>query len=344
MIPYGLMTLLNILCGIVTPSYTAVYMVENSVMREAIRRGGVFEGVVGELAEKHTPTSGKFQIRVLEENSESPPTGNTEPQSSQSGSPAQNTEQKKPYPTAAIQNGEFKLIGTKTQIMTTINTQIKIAVPLLRIFSGQSRIPKPQAQTGPFTSFRKIWDKLKDFNRRRYSELPTPETYCLDSFRGIYEPNDNKYDHFVFPIGNVLRNPRPKYAPLFTDLLIVTFLLFPYITVYLITKTSYTNPKSPNPYSWHGKVFLAILIIGQVSSFFTTASWGIIHSHESYKRKRMNHVGVTLLIFVCVVIFFLPLVVLGCSLVAYQKYQELSMQNPNCCKSKNAHLCILQKC
>lgn len=143
MIPYGLMTLLNILCGIVTPSYTAVYMVENSVMREAIRRGGVFDGVVGELAEEHTPTNGKFQIRVLEAHSESPPAGNTETQLLQSGSAAQNTEQRMPYITAAIRNGKFKRMRTKTKIMTdNINTQLKRTVPLLRMVSGLWRIPK----------------------------------------------------------------------------------------------------------------------------------------------------------------------------------------------------------
>lgn len=177
-----------------------------------------------------------------------------------------------------------------------------------------------------------IWDKLKAFNLRRYAELPTPATYCLYAFLRKYAATGIKYDHFVLPIGNILRNRRPRYAPLFTDLLIVTFLLFPYVAVYLMTR-SYTNQKLPNLYPWHGKVFLASLIIGQVSSFFATASWGIIQSHEPCKRKRMNHVWVTLLIFVCVVVFFVPLVVLGFSLIAYQRYQELRVQYPDCCKS-----------
>ncbi|CCX32014.1 Similar to hypothetical protein THITE_2145780 [Thielavia terrestris NRRL 8126]; acc. no. XP_003655037 [Pyronema omphalodes CBS 100304] len=57
MIPYGLMSLLNILCGILTPSYPAVYMVKNSVMEEAMRRGGVFDGIFGELVEKDIDTT-----------------------------------------------------------------------------------------------------------------------------------------------------------------------------------------------------------------------------------------------------------------------------------------------
>jgi hypothetical protein len=52
MIPCGLMSLLNMLCGFLTPSYPAIYMVRNTVMDEAIKRGGVFGGIVGELIEE----------------------------------------------------------------------------------------------------------------------------------------------------------------------------------------------------------------------------------------------------------------------------------------------------
>jgi hypothetical protein len=95
---YGLMSLLNILCGIVTPSYTAVYMVENSVMRDAIRRGGVFDGVVGELAEDLAPDEhGKFRVMILEGSAQNETTQLplTEPPAARSG-------QKKPYSTSAI--------------------------------------------------------------------------------------------------------------------------------------------------------------------------------------------------------------------------------------------------
>lgn len=53
-IPYGLMSFVNIVSGFVTPSYPTVYMVSSTVMEEAKKRGGVFDGVIGELDEDET--------------------------------------------------------------------------------------------------------------------------------------------------------------------------------------------------------------------------------------------------------------------------------------------------
>jgi hypothetical protein len=74
MIPYGLMSLLNILCGILTPSYPAVYMVKSSVMEEAMRRGGVFDGIVGEIVEKDIDTT---KMAIFEHQRKSQETQNT---------------------------------------------------------------------------------------------------------------------------------------------------------------------------------------------------------------------------------------------------------------------------
>ena len=53
-IPYGLMSFVNIVSGFVTPSYPTVYMVSSTVMKDAEERGGVFDGVIGELDEDKT--------------------------------------------------------------------------------------------------------------------------------------------------------------------------------------------------------------------------------------------------------------------------------------------------
>lgn len=45
------MSLINTFTSIATPDYGASYMVRSSIMREAERRGGKFDGVVGELCE-----------------------------------------------------------------------------------------------------------------------------------------------------------------------------------------------------------------------------------------------------------------------------------------------------
>jgi hypothetical protein len=51
LIPYALMSLVNVTSGILTPSYPAVYMIDSTVMEEARRRGGIFDGVIGQLHE-----------------------------------------------------------------------------------------------------------------------------------------------------------------------------------------------------------------------------------------------------------------------------------------------------
>lgn len=54
-IPYALMSVLNTFASFTAPSYPASYLVRSEIMDEAARRGGVFEGVVGELCESNTP-------------------------------------------------------------------------------------------------------------------------------------------------------------------------------------------------------------------------------------------------------------------------------------------------
>jgi hypothetical protein len=51
LIPYALMSFINITSGFVTPSYPAVYMIRSKVMEEAEKRGGLFDGCVGVLDE-----------------------------------------------------------------------------------------------------------------------------------------------------------------------------------------------------------------------------------------------------------------------------------------------------
>lgn len=48
-IPYALMSLVNLIGSLVTPDYPALYLVASDVMDEAIRRGACFDGVVGRL-------------------------------------------------------------------------------------------------------------------------------------------------------------------------------------------------------------------------------------------------------------------------------------------------------
>lgn len=58
-IPYALMSFVNLVSGLVTPEYSALFMVGSDVMDEAIRRGAKFDGVVGRLVLDPQPTTPK---------------------------------------------------------------------------------------------------------------------------------------------------------------------------------------------------------------------------------------------------------------------------------------------
>ncbi|KAJ9243892.1 hypothetical protein DTO169E5_2234 [Paecilomyces variotii] len=48
-IPYVIMSIINLISAMVNPEYPALYMVESEIMDEARARGGVFEGTIGRL-------------------------------------------------------------------------------------------------------------------------------------------------------------------------------------------------------------------------------------------------------------------------------------------------------
>ncbi|KAK7187270.1 hypothetical protein DPSP01_011319 [Paraphaeosphaeria sporulosa] len=56
--PYAVMSLVNLLGNLCRPDYASLYIVENSVLDEARRRGGVFEGAVGRVREESTTVCG----------------------------------------------------------------------------------------------------------------------------------------------------------------------------------------------------------------------------------------------------------------------------------------------
>ena len=50
-VPYALMSLINLVGNLLTPDYQALYLVASDVMDEAIQRGAQFDGVVGRLVQ-----------------------------------------------------------------------------------------------------------------------------------------------------------------------------------------------------------------------------------------------------------------------------------------------------
>lgn len=46
-LPYAIMSFINLIGNLVTPNYSAIYMIRSEVMDEATARGGKFDGVIG---------------------------------------------------------------------------------------------------------------------------------------------------------------------------------------------------------------------------------------------------------------------------------------------------------
>ena len=61
-IPYAIMSLINLVANMLTPDYQALYLVGNDVMDEAIQRGCRFDGVVGRLAQDVGDQSATIEV------------------------------------------------------------------------------------------------------------------------------------------------------------------------------------------------------------------------------------------------------------------------------------------
>ncbi|KAJ9196311.1 hypothetical protein DTO164E3_6367 [Paecilomyces variotii] len=60
-VPYLIMSFINMLGNLVTPAYASMYMVHSEMMDEALNRGGQFQGMVGRL-ESAPPSSSEFAV------------------------------------------------------------------------------------------------------------------------------------------------------------------------------------------------------------------------------------------------------------------------------------------
>jgi hypothetical protein len=75
-VPYAMMSLVNLMSALTTPSYSTLFMVNNEVMDEAIRHGARFDGVVGRLC----PDSlSGMDIAIISVPNDSPPLSSPTP-------------------------------------------------------------------------------------------------------------------------------------------------------------------------------------------------------------------------------------------------------------------------
>jgi hypothetical protein len=61
-VPYALMSLINLVGNVLTPDYQALYLVASEVMDEAILRGAQFDGVVGRLVQDNDDNPATLEV------------------------------------------------------------------------------------------------------------------------------------------------------------------------------------------------------------------------------------------------------------------------------------------
>jgi hypothetical protein len=347
------MSVINIICGLMTPSYPAVYMVKNSVMEEAMARGGIFDGIVGELVEKPPE---RMELRQLGQ-----------------------------------RDGDHPIMSQKVLITPRRKYpyRFQTVIPFARVvpFSAMARMfratmmeiwkilrcrgtdnPNAPSKTAEITEradpankhasrfgnmFRTYWNSIKDIFKSIKSLFPRkqeidnsrlPENALYNAVKEQDEARDNTsqtsnnadtktlpYEHYIFPIGNALRHFRYRWTCVLSDFLILSSIAAPFIITW-----SLTGFATPTKYKWHGTVFLVWLILGQVTPFPFMVIWELIHSSDS-QFVRKHYVRAIFVLFFATACA-MPAAVLGFVLLGIQRYDYLK-QNPmlgnsnvSCCK------------
>jgi hypothetical protein len=91
--PYIVMSIVNLIAQVVTPDYPALFLVRSDVMNEAERRGGMFDGVVGRLAEDElVKPDPRCYVGVVRTTNSSPQTYHIAPYDPAGGEPTPRNE------------------------------------------------------------------------------------------------------------------------------------------------------------------------------------------------------------------------------------------------------------
>ena len=255
LIPYALMSFLNIVNSLLTPTYPMLYMIESETMKEARSKGGIFEGTIGKLCE----------LSIAEP--ENTPDGNektAEPENKPDGNEKSIREicadldgiQFKRIDMDQIQeHKEHKLsemiCGASKYIFThLIGEHIRREIYIARFH------------------WREPGAMLRSNVRRIFNRAPkdTPS---------IIVPKDTPsimVSPFGCPILRKLRN-RDTFMTVIADILLTISLVAPYIATYYLT--GYTNGKST---VFQRALFVMWLVLGQVSHFFQRMFWGYLQA------------------------------------------------------------------
>ena len=326
LIPYALMSFVNIVSGFLAPSYPAVYMVESTVMKEARKRGGVFDGVVGLLDEDEEE---QIMRKMIADGRELDLP--TEPKTAQKGGRWKRPRQKRPY--SLISYGDFYAADNEVFRMGGYFHHLARSFPILRLLKDPFLLER-LGRNNFYSLITKPANDTKEPAKNTNGKKKKREDKTMSSqriFQALFKtkaPKDNPKTYLaVLEIGNAKHTPAVNsFMAFLMDVVILTALAIPYVTIYALT--GFNAPSSPERV--HGIVFMLWLTVGEVLPFLLIPSWNLINLQ--FWRVKLNRRILEGFLSTSV---FTGAALAGFYFVGEMRYQDLVQQNTNCSKSKN---------
>ena len=275
LIPYGLMSIVNILCGMVTPTYSAIYMVNSTVMKEAHARGWTFDGTVGELCEDTVGKEGCVRFEATFEG---------DPGFGLSNGGEVNAQ-------LEVKNDQTREIGTTSSpevggreiSETGLNTGSRgeIKVRCSSIYSSPPPAPTRRILRATFRrEFIRMFCRVF-FIRCLMLKDQDPGKgdikFLLHLRAG--QVAEGATQIVIPPIGNPTYRKRSWwYLPMLvvSDLTVLVSLALPYVIIWKLTKFA-----APVGSKRQGGIFLLWLVLGQVAPGLWRFIWRDIHSSQT---------------------------------------------------------------
>ena len=317
------MSVVNILCGFVTPNYGAVYMVKSTIMEEARRRGWTFDGTVGELCETTEVPETKdkrnayvgFQAASMGETvSRSSEVVNAPPQDNNDRIGEMET-----HLSPKVGGGEITVVEPDAAVdETELNFKV--------VTGGGEMNPdfKVVIRKSTEWDWGYVWDEVKRISLRAFSVAPLVRIFFLRDqgpgrdYATSSLPTKGRRDRKIVipPIGNPTYREvgwRSGPALALSDILILGSLAFPYILTWYLTKY-----KAPTEEKWKGVVFQAWLVVGHLSPLPMRFTWDYLQSRQRGSRQWAALYAITCC---CLATWALPALT-GFVLVGKAKYQH----------------------
>ena len=277
MIPYGLMSVVNILCGMVTPTYSAIYMVNSTVMEEARARGWTFDGTVGELCEDTLAVEEK-DFFGFEATFEGDPGVGLGKEGEEKAQLEVNNNQIKGIETTSSSEANKREIS-EIKLNTGSNEEIKVRF--------LSVISSPPHETFSFHSLER--ESIAFSNELYLIRCFTPKDQDpgKEDIKSLLHPTgglENGTTQIVIPpIGNPTFLKRSWWhIPVLavSDLIILVSIALPYVIIWKLTRF-----EAPAGRKLQGGVFMSWLVIGQALPAVYKSGWRIA---QPYLRRPTN--------------------------------------------------------